>query len=125
MMRYQKLDAWKSGHDLVIAVLEGTEDYKGPEKRMVRRLGYLAIRAVGRVAFGKGTGNRKMFLQALMRAQGYLSEFQYQLSLARAMDVLPEALCTKCDALRGRATFYAQQLFEKVLSGPGRGRPRE
>ena len=125
MMSYEKLDAWKSGHALVMAVLDARQSYQGRDKRLVGRLAYTAIRAVGKLAFGKGTGNRKMFLMATARAGGFLSEFQYHLSLVRVMGVLPEALCGQLDALRGRASFYVGQLMESLLVPRKRDRPSD
>ena len=112
-------DSWKSCHALVIAVFEGTRDYKGAEKRLIGRLGYSAMRAAGRLAFGKGTRNRKMFVHATAQASGFLSQFQYYLSLVRVIEALPDELCSQLDALRGRASFYVGQLFESLLSGRG------
>jgi hypothetical protein len=121
MMSYQKLDAWKSCHALTLAVYQATREFRARDPRLVRRLCYTATRAGGRVAFGSGTRNRRMFRTAAARASGYLTEFAYDLSLARVMEVLPEKLCTQLDALRGRAAFYTSQLLNSLLMPPNGG----
>jgi hypothetical protein len=121
MMSYEKVDAWKGCHELLMAVLDTAKGYQGREKKVVGRLVYTAMRAAGRIAFGKGTGNRQMFLRATARAGGFLSEFQYYLSLVRVMAILPEPVCGSFDALRGRASFYVHQLMESLLAPRRRG----
>lgn len=118
MMSYQKLDAWKSCNALLMAIADALGHYRGPEKKLIGRLFYTALRATGRIAFGNATGNRKMFLYAVSQAAGFVSECQSHLSLARVMGVLPLPACDQCDALRGRASFYLGQLFESLLAPP-------
>jgi hypothetical protein len=119
MMAYEKLDAWKSCHALVLAVFEATRNYKGAERQLIGRLTWLAFRAPAKLAFGKGSGNRRMFLHATARVSGYLSEFSYVLSLVRVMSLLSVAMCDRIDALRGRAAFYVRQLLDKLMTPPG------
>lgn len=122
MMAYEKLDAWKSCHALVLAVLEVTGDRAEQDPDLVAQLRWTAMRAAAKLAFGTGTRDRKMFRHAAGWSAGYLAEFAYHLSLARAMGVLAEAAAQRVDALRGRATFYTWQLLESLMA-PGGGGP--
>jgi hypothetical protein len=122
MMAFEKLDAWKSTQALVLAlydVLPPKAWRNSPHAAHAARLHRSALRAVGRIAFGAGTRNRKMFRRAVERAVGHLSEFAYQLALARSHGVLQPAIADRLSALRGRASFYTWQLLESLLSMGG------
>ena len=116
MLPYRKLDAWKSSNALTLAIYQLTKDEGGRDPQLVRRLRHLALRTTGKIAFGSGTHNYKMFRAAVARSSGYLAEFGYYLSLARVMAVLPEKVCDQVDALRGRAAFYTFQLLNSLLA---------
>jgi hypothetical protein len=123
MRTYEKLDAWKSSHALVLAVHEATEKLKRDDE-LVYRLNYTSLRAAGKIAFGAGCGNRRMFLYAVQRSAGFLAEFGYYLSLARVMGVLTDQVWKRLDALRGRAAFYTWQLLESLTRvPPGEAKP--
>lgn len=122
-MQYRNLDAWKAAHALVLAVLTETKDRLEHDPDLVTLLQWTALRAAGKIAFGSGTRNRRMFLHAMERSCGFLSEFRYHLSLARVTGLLAEATCTRLDALRGRAAFYGRQLLEDLL-GVGSEKPQ-
>lgn len=64
MMTYEKLDAWKACHALALAVLSATKQHKS-EPELIRRLCLNAVAASGKLAFGSGTRNRRMFRTAL------------------------------------------------------------
>jgi hypothetical protein len=115
MLSYQKLDAWKACHALFLAVHEATDAKAEQEPEMVMLLQWSALRSAGKLAFGSGTRNRRMFLHATERACGWLSEVAYQLAVLRVMGLLTEEAHKRLDALRGRAAFYTWQLLEQLL----------
>lgn len=119
MMAYEKLDAWKGCHALVLAVHKFTDNKIDQDPRLIMRLRYIALRAAGKLAFGSGTRNRRMFQRAAERSAGYLSEFAYHLAFARVMGLLSEENCKRLDALRGRAAFYTFQLLEGLMEARG------
>lgn len=122
MMAYEKLDAWKSAQALVLAVYDALPPKvvrHSPQWTHAARLHRSALRAVGRIAFGSGTRNRKMFRRAVERAAGHLSEFAYQLAIARTHGMLQPDVADRLGALRGRASFYTWQLLETLLSTGG------
>ena len=119
MMTFEKLDAWKSCNELVLTAFKEIAASSGGDKDVRQRLRATCLRAAAKVAFGAGTGSNKMFMQAVMRSAGYLSEFAYHLSIARVIGDLPEGLCAQLDALRGRASFYTWQLLNSLMIPPG------
>lgn len=122
-MTYENLDAWKGCHALALAMLTTAKHTVNREPWLIRRLCDHAVASAGKLAFGSGTRNRRMFRQAVARSAGHLSAFGYHLGLARVMGILPEKECTQLDALRGRAAFYTWQLLESLLAPRNRGDP--
>ena len=120
-MDYEKLDAYKACDALFKAVHEATKGIMDRDPELLYHLCRNALRATLKLAYGSGTRNRKMFLQSVQRTRGYLSAFAYAVSLARVMGVLSDEVCTRLEALRGRASFYTWQLFESLLTPPSAG----
>ncbi len=124
MLSYEKLDAWKGCHSLMLTVYETTKDRIDQDPDLIGGLRWTALRATAKLAFGCGSHNRKLFLLSVERASGSLSEFGYHLALTRAIGLLPSDQCTRLDALRGRASFYTWQLRRSLIEVPdGRGEP--
>ncbi len=119
MMGYEKLDAWKGCHALVLTTLKTIDGLERRDSDLLDRLSRTALTAAGKIAFGSGSRNRKMLLWGVQRAAGALSEFAYHLSIANVMGVLPEATCKRLGALRGRAAFYTWQLLRTLIAPPG------
>lgn len=120
MMTYEKLDAWKGCHALVLAVIPAIRSHGKAEPQLSSLLAYTSGRAAAKLAFGSGTRNRKLFRMAVARSAGFLGEFGYWLSVTRVMGVLPENVFKELDALRGRASFYTWQLLESLIGPPPR-----
>ncbi len=114
-MPYEKLDAWKACHALVLATMRAVKG-RELEQDLLDQLCYTSIRSASKLAFGAGTQSRKMFLHSAERSAGYLSEFAYILNLARVMGALPDKVCTELDALRGRASFYTVRLLTSLIA---------
>ena len=121
MLPFEKLDAWKACHTLTLATFKAVDDCSRLDPVLTRRLRYSSSRSGAKLAFGSGTRNKRMFRMSVARVSGYLTEFAYDLSLARVMGVIPAQVCDQLDALRGRASFYTFQLMKSLLSPPGRG----
>ncbi len=123
-MTFEKNDAWKSCHALAVAVFTDTKDC-ALDDAVIDRLRWTALRSAARLAFGVGTGNRRMFRNATSSSAGYLSEFAYYLGMAEVTDAIPLKTRQRWDALRGRASFYTWRLLDELLApenkGPGKG----
>lgn len=124
MLAFEKLDAWKACHALFLAVYETTKAKAEQEPELVMLVQWSALRSAGKLAFGSGTRNRRMFLHATERTCGFLSEVAYQLAVLRVMGLLTEEAHKRLDALRGRAAFYTWQLLEQLMHPEPRDLPR-
>jgi hypothetical protein len=114
-VKLQELDAWKGCHELVLATWRATEAAMSVDREIPMRLRNSALLALGKVAFGAGSGDRRLFRRSLYRVQGWLWVFGSHLELARVMGVLPAETCLNLDALRGRAAFYVMRQIQRVL----------
>lgn len=118
-MAYEKLDAWKVSHELVLAVWRTTEPWTGPEGERLRdELRSVALLAPAKLANGSGRRLRKPFLRCVDVALGYLVELGYLLQRAHDAGLLTTARARALDGLRGRAVFYTTKLFVSLASNP-------
>ncbi len=117
MIGFQHLDAWKTSHELVLAVYEATDGMSDRETGIRRRLRQAAILAPAKLAHGSARPDRGAFPRYVGLALGFLSELGYYLRLAHARGVLPHDKLTRLQGLRGRAVFYTWKLFEKLAAG--------
>ena len=109
MMPFEKLDAWKRCHMLALATHQATDQRMEQEPELLGRLQFTSIRAAARIAFGSAVRG-KMRRLAAAQAAGYLTEYEYHLSLVRVMGVLADDVCGRLRYLRERATEYTEQL---------------
>ncbi len=122
MVAYERLDAWKVCHDLVLAVHRVAESL--PESRdggVIEDLMRAAILAAAKIARGAGTHHRQLFRRCVDLAAGHLGELSYHLRLARDQGILSHAKWQELDALRGRAAFYARKLYLSLGPSPDAG----
>ncbi len=117
MIGFQQLDAWKTSHQLVLAVYEATDGMSDRERGLQRRLRQVAILAPAKLAHGSARPDRGAFPRYVGLALGFLSELGYYLRLAHARGVLPEDSLNQLQGLRGRAVFYTWKLFERLAAG--------
>lgn len=117
MISFQQLDAWKTSHELVLAVYEATDGMSDRETGIRRRLRQVAVLAPAKLAHGSARPDRSAFPRNVGLALGFLSELGYYLRFAHARGALPEDKLTQLQGLRGRAVFYTWRLFEKLTAG--------
>ena len=119
VVKLDKIDAWKECFALCIATHHAIEEpLKQREDDVLRRLDYAAIRAGGRVAFGVGSGDRKLRRIGTGQAISFLHEYGFVLELAQDRRLLDRDTCEKLESLRGRALFYTRRLWEETLGPP-------
>jgi hypothetical protein len=118
MKTYEQLDAWKGCHTLALAVHHALREHARDDQHTPYALGHTSLRAAAKLAFGSGSRNRNLLRRSAEWSAGYLTEFGYHLAVARVTGLLPEDLCTKLDALRGRAAFYTGQLLDHLPPRP-------
>ncbi|NIM51524.1 MAG: four helix bundle protein [Gemmatimonadales bacterium] len=112
MMPFERLDAWKACHQLVLATYRATDALPVEDgdnlKVYLRRA---AILAPAKIARGSASRNRGVFRKWVDVALGYLAEMAYLLHLAVDLEFLPAQSWRELDQLRGRAAFYAWKLY--------------
>ncbi len=114
MRAFEKSDGWKLCYDLTIATYEATEKRLEQEpNEILERLNYCALRAVGRIAYGNGSGDRRMLSHAVFQALSWLFEYREDLEVAVDRRLIERAAAEKLDSLRGRATFYTHKLLPR------------
>jgi four helix bundle protein len=122
MMTYEKLDAWKVSHDLVLAVWRATEKWSGPDGECLRdELRSVALLAPSKLANGSGRLTRKSFQRCVDLALGYLIELGYLLQRGEEMGLLTGVRRRELDAVRGRAVFYTTKLFVSLTDNSETG----
>lgn len=115
MFPYEKLDAHKVLHELVISLYKATDTTKDNDvHEIIVHLRWAAIRAPAKLAHGSVRG-RKVFMRFVGLVMGYLMEIAYLLKTARDVCLIPEAKWQELDAVRGRATFYTNKLWEDLM----------
>lgn len=122
MMTYEKLDAWKVSHELVLAVWRATEKWSGPDGECLRdELRSVALLAPAKLANGSGRLTRKSFQRCVDLALGYLIELGYLLQRGEETGLLTGVRRRELDAVRGRAVFYTTKLFVSLTENPETG----
>ena len=122
MMTYEKLDAWKVSHELVLAVWRATEKWSGPDGECLRdELRSVALLAPAKLANGSGRLTRKSFQRCVDLSLGYLIELAYLLQRGEEMGLLTGVRRRELDAVRGRAVFYTTKLFVSLTEDPETG----
>jgi hypothetical protein len=110
MMPYEKSDAWKRCHMLALATHQATDQRMDRDPELLGRLRFTSIRAAARLAFASAV-REKLRRQVAAHAGGYLSEYEYHLSLARVMGVLADDVCGRLHFLRERAAETTEQMM--------------
>ena len=115
MFPYEKLDAHKVLHELAIALYRATDGKQDDDvHEIIAHLRWAAIRAPAKLAHGSVRG-RKVFIRFVGLVMGYLMEISYLLKAARDLCLIAESKWQELDAVRGRATFYTNKLWEDLL----------
>ncbi|MEK7472773.1 MAG: four helix bundle protein [Patescibacteria group bacterium] len=81
---FEKLDAWKEAHKLVIAIYKVTKKFPNEEKfRLIDQICRSVSSVAANIVEGNSRQYRKEFLQFLYLSKGSLEETKYHLLLAR------------------------------------------
>jgi hypothetical protein len=111
MPTYADLDACKTCRALLLAIYQDCEEFRGRDASLADGLQRSALRAAGKLAFGRGTGSKRMLRHAAERAAGHLSKVGHDLAIAAALGLIEKERYQELDALRGRANFYVWKLI--------------
>ncbi len=115
MMPYEKFDAWKACHALVLAVYGATKRFPSDERfgltSQVRRA---AISAAANIAEGAAKRGQREFRRYLDIAVGSLSELCYTLRLAHELELLSRDAWEHLEQLRSSASRLTWKLYESM-----------
>ena len=124
MSAYQELDAFKSCHQLTLAVHRLAEKLEERDATLAGHLWAAALCASSRIARGSGFRNRRMFAACVDRTLSALSEISYYLDMAYAMGLISKEEHQVIESLSGRALFYSMKLVMSLAGGsPDETRP--
>ena len=93
MQDFTKLKMWQKAHDLALDVYRFTNDFPKQEQyELTRQMRRSATSIPTNIAEGCGRNSRGDFRRFLTIAGGSASELEYQLLLARDLDLLPRGV---------------------------------
>jgi hypothetical protein len=120
---YKKSDAYRIGFELAVETGKAVKD-KCSERDddPLGAMNYCALRAVGKIAFGVGSRNKRMYRYSIHQCMSWLIEYGCNLDVAREQKLLDAATCDRLESLRGRGYFYACKIIEDEIKA-GNGEP--
>lgn len=125
MTPYERLEAWKLCHELVLAVYRATESFPKHERYgLTSQTRRAAISAPANIAEGSARRGAKEFRRFIDIARGSLSELEYLLRLARDLAMLSQQAYEKLGELCNRAGFVTWRLYQSISSAARTGKHR-
>ncbi len=117
MTPYERLEAWKVCHELVLAVYRATESFPKHELYgLTSQTRRAAVSAPANIAEGSAKRGPKEFRRHIDIARGSLSELEYLLWLARDLALLPQQAYEKLRELCNRAGFLTWRLYQSIAA---------
>ena len=87
--KFERLDAWKESHKLVVSVYKIAKNFPSDEKyRLIDQLCRSVSSVAANLVEGNARGHRKEFIQFAYQSRGSLEETKYHLLLAKDLDYL-------------------------------------
>ena len=115
MMPYERFEAWRLCHQLVLQVYRVTRSFPSEERygltSQARRAAFSSAANIAEGASKRGTREFRRFLDISL---GSLSELSYILRLAKELGVLPPAEWASVDELRNRAGQVTWRLAQSL-----------
>ena len=120
MPPYERFDAWRRCHELVLAVYQLTEHMPKEERYgLVTQARRAAFSAAANIAEGSAKRGKPEFRRYLDISLGSLSELSYTLRLARDLGHITRSEWERVDTLRDLAGRLTWGLYRSVR-GPAR-----
>ncbi len=115
MKPYERFDAWRACHRLVLAVYQATRDYPDHERYgLVAQTRRAAASAPLNIAEGSARRGRREFRRFLDIANASLSEVAYAMHLARDLGYLTGPQSNELFVLREGAGRLTWRLYESM-----------
>jgi len=115
MMRYEKLEAWRRCHELVLLVYQATAAWPRSElyglTSQVRRA---AVSAATNIAEGSAKRGPREFRRFLDISLGSLAEVSYLLRLAGELGITTAETSAQLEALRTSASQLTWKLYASI-----------
>jgi four helix bundle protein len=93
MQDFKKLNVWKKAHVLTLGIYEATKNFPQDETFGLRSKMRRASSSIGiNIAEGCGRSSQTELRRHLRMAQGSACELEYELLLARDLELLPEGV---------------------------------
>jgi four helix bundle protein len=115
MMPYERFEAWKSSHQLVMAIYRATKAFPKEELYgLTSQMRRAACSAAANIAEGSAKRGSAEFRRYLDIALGSLSELSYTILLARELGLLNPDEGERLAELRAQAGRVTWGLYETV-----------
>ena len=120
MMPYEKREAWRRCHELVLAVYPATNSWPRPELYgLTSQIRRAAVSAAANIAEGAAKRGPREFRRYLDISFGSLSEVSYLLRVARDLHYLTEQAYEALEIVRTRASQVTWKLYSSMKSSDG------
>ena len=117
MMPYERLDAWRSCHALVLLVYRVTTGYPSDERfGLVTQMRRAAVSAASNIAEGTAKRGPRELRRYLDICLGSLSELSYQIRLSRDLEYITSTQFKELDerrCLSGKLTWGLHQAIKR------------
>ena len=122
MAPYERLEAWRHCHELVLAVYEITRPFPSHERYgLTSQLRRAALSAATSIAEGAALRGPRQFRRFLDVSLGSLSEVSYLLRVARDLGYVSTETWQRLEALRDEAGKTTWGLYRSLTSRSGGG----
>jgi four helix bundle protein len=115
MIPYERLEAWRASHELVMAIYKATQKWpKSEQYGLVSQTRRAAFSIPVNIAEGSAKRGSREFRRFLDMSVGSMSELSYCLRLAKELEYLPDSDWKEVDSKRGTAGRLLWRLYEAI-----------
>lgn len=115
MRAYERLDAWRRCHELVLATYRATETFPRSELYgLTSQARRAAVSAATNIAEGSAKRGPAEFARFLDIAIGSLNELAYILHLARDLGLLSPSDYSRLESVRAEAGILTWRLYQAI-----------
>lgn len=117
MLPYEKLDAWRLGHELVLLTYRVTARFPADERfGLTRQMRRAAFSVAANIAEGSAKKGSREFRRYLSIAIGSLAELAYCFRLAHDLGYFSTEARDRIEALRARVGLVTWSLYQGLAN---------
>jgi four helix bundle protein len=121
MVPYERFDAWRSAHELALAIYRATDAWPRSERyELTTQLRRAALSVPANIAEGSAKRGSREFRRYLDVALGSLSEISYYLLFARERGLIGTEGWEQLDGMRNHAGKLVWNLLRAVVNRTAR-----